>query len=128
MTISDSLIANLVNIPKGNPIMIFKVFQVFILFLCKINVYDILYMSAKKLFLFQLCFSKSTQRLHLPDLLRHQRRQLFLLKPVPQKAKVLLRKSESRDLFLILSINQILMILHVLKFQSISSMSIYLIQ
>lgn len=50
MTISDSLLANLVNIPKGNPIMIFKVFQVFILFLCKINVYDILYMSAKKLF------------------------------------------------------------------------------
>lgn len=46
MTISDSLLANLVNIPKGNPIMIFKVF---ILFLCKINVYDILYMSAKKL-------------------------------------------------------------------------------
>lgn len=48
MIISDFLFVNLVNILKGNLIMIFKVFQVFILFLCRINVYDILYVCKKK--------------------------------------------------------------------------------
>lgn len=61
MTISDSLLANLVNIPKGNPIMIFKVFQVFILFLCKINVYDILYVCKKKNY---FNFSFASARVH----------------------------------------------------------------
>lgn len=99
-------------------------FEVFIFLLF----FMIFYMSAKQLFWFQLCFSKNTRRLHPPNQLRHQRPLLFPLKPVPQKAKVQLRKYESRDLFLILTIKQILMTLHVIKLQSITSMSICLIQ